>query len=165
MQCSAYDNSKENYYYKYKDTCMSPPHINQNAYNSNESINNAYDFQMCKKYLVPYPENQLDNGIPYNPHSGCKMGIIYADRNPNSKMTWNEETIKYQKEQHANSDFDPVRNNVINGGWFYNINPQQEDNQKMCEHSFFNNDQTQPCQYSTVAIPTESTLLFGCRKC
>lgn len=164
-QCSAYDNSKENNFYMYNDNCMSPPHVNQNAYQTNQSTTNPIGFQMCPKYIAPYPENQNSNGIPYNPYSACEMGILYSDRNPNSKQTWDIETEQYQQHQKSDPDFDPVKNNVINGGWFYNINPQQEDNKKMCERSFFNSDQTQPCQYSTVAVPVESTLLLGCRKC
>lgn len=160
-----YDHCKESRYYLYQDNCESPPHVNKDSYQTNQCRQNQYGSNICSQYITPYPDNQINNGIPYNPYNACEMGIIYADRDPNSRMTWNTETIQYQKDKSVDSSFDPVKNNIINGGWFYNINPQQMDNKKICEHSFFNHDQTQPCQYSTIAIPTESTLLLGCRRC
>ena len=68
------------------------------------------------------------------PGNACSMKIKTVPCDPNSKETWFKHPVK----------FDPVRNNILNGCWMCNYEPQQTENNNICQRQFYDGYITYP---------------------
>ena len=71
------------------------------------------------------------------PDNACSTKLKTMPCNPNSKKNWFKDPAK----------FDQVRHNIKNGCWLCNFEPQQTDNNLLCQRNFFDGDVTAPYNY------------------
>jgi hypothetical protein len=82
--------------------------------------------QMCHKF---HNDNDKCGGA-------CEIGIKTLPCNPTDRKQWFKHKLP--------EGLDPVLSNIYNGCWICNINPQQEDNQKLCRRNFFDGPNIPP---------------------
>ena len=61
------------------------------------------------------------------PDNACSTKLRTMKCNPNSKKTWFKSPVKY----------DQIRENIKNGLWLCNFEPQQTENNILCQRHFF----------------------------
>ena len=81
--------------------------------------------------------------------NACNTKIHSSNFSPANRDLWFKNKLP--------SGLDPVLSNICNGGWLCNFDPQQQENSKLCNRSFFNGVSPNPCNMGSM-VDVESKI-------